>query len=282
MSPEFDPHNERSSPPASLSEFLNKQHATTGNVWSQFSLTIPKNKMGKKLVRSEHSISVSTSHLRQTDLGQIYIALYNVETTQSIPYGELFVEYDVALTIPNQTNSIKYYKVHAQTPSQDHDGIMKGALLGNDGDKAQTTSNEEFIGSGSLGISHQHLVGAGTYGGVGCDCTRFKFNEPFKGQLNIAASGHSGTMDSGSVPVFGHGAGGIAYLPDNEPASTPDTTVAHIVNTGGVAGDMLGLWNVVAKAGDILDVLWDGNGTWGFNDILVTLAEVGELLPLLI
>lgn len=282
MSPEFDPHNERTTPPSRLSDFLNKQHATTGNVWSQFNLTIPKNKLGKKLVRSEHSLSVSTSHLRQTDVGNLYIALYNVESTQSIPYGELFVEYDVALTIPNQTNTTKHFQLHAPSPSQDHPGIRRGALLGNDGDATKSTTEEEFLGKGSLGVTHQYISGAGTVAGTGCDCTRFTFNEPFKGTLNIAANEHSGAMPSSAIPRFGHEFGGISYTAGKEPDSVPTTSDAHIVNTGGTGADLLGLWNIVAKAGDMLDVFWSDNGTWGYEDILVSLAEVGELLPLLL
>lgn len=284
LSPEFDPHNERTTPPSSLSDFLNKQHAVTGNVWSQFSLQIPKNKTGKKLVRPEHALSVSTSHLRQTDVGQIYVALYNVEASQSIPYGELFVEYDVMLTIPNQSNNtVKHYHHHLSYPAETHLGYRKGALFGNDDNQDKQTDEPQFVGTGTVGVSHQFVSAAGTAGGQLCDCTRFRFNEPFKGTLTIGANEHNGTMPSTAIPVMGHDpVNGIAYNPQYEPKSTPTTTQSHLVNTGGVGGDMLGIWNVVAAAGDVLDLFWSESGNWDFKDIMVGLAEVGELLPLLL
>jgi hypothetical protein len=284
LSPEFDPHNERTTPPSTLSDFLNKQHAVTGNVWSQFALTIPKNKLGKKLVRPEHALSVSTSHLRQTDVGQIYVALYNVESSQSIPYGELFVEYDVMLTIPNQSNNtIKHYQYHVQNPEQAHLGFRRGALFGNDGNAAKTTDEPSFVGKGTVGVSHQYIQGVGLVGGQQCDCTRFQFNEPFKGTMTIGANEHIGSMPSTAIPTVGHDpVSGIVYDSEFDPQSVPQTTESHIVNTGGTGADMLGIWNIVAAAGDVLDLFWSESGTWGFNDIMMTLSEVGELLPLLL
>jgi len=284
MSPEFDPHNERTSPPSMLSDFLNKQHAVTGNVWSEFALNIPKNKLGKKLVRPEHSLSVSTSHLRQTDVGQIYVALYNVESSQSIPYGELFVEYDILLTIPNQSsNTVKHFHYRTESPSQAHTGFRNGALFGNEGNAAKAITDPEFLGIGTVGVSHEYIPGVGLQNGTACDCTRMTFNEPFKGVMNIAANTHSGAMPSSAVPQFGHHpTDGIDYDAEYKPASTPETTVSHLVNSGGSGGSSLGLWNIVANAGDILDIFWDTPGTWGFDDIMLGLAEVGELLPLLL
>jgi hypothetical protein len=61
MVPEFDPHNERVKEPSSLTELMNKQHAVTGNVWSNFSLTIPGAKMPKKLCRATHNITHSAN-----------------------------------------------------------------------------------------------------------------------------------------------------------------------------------------------------------------------------
>ena len=281
LSPEFDPHNERTSPPVLLSDFLNKQHAATGNVWSEFTLNIPKGKLGKKLVRPEHALSVSTSHLRQTDVGQIYVALYNVESSQSIPYGELFVDYDVLLTIPNQSsNTVKHFHYAAENPSQSHTGFRNGALFGNDGNEAKRITDPDFLGVGTVGVSHQFIPGVGLAGGTICDCTRMTFNEPFKGIMNIAANTHSGSMPSSAVPEFGHD-GGLSYNAEYIPSSTPQTSVSHLVNKGGTGADTLGLWNIVAKAGDVLDIFWDTAGTWGFNDIMLTIAEMGELLPLL-
>jgi hypothetical protein len=284
LSPEFDPHNERTTPPTTLSDFLNKQHAVTGNVWSEFQLSIPKNKLGKKLVRPEHTLSVSTSHLRQTDVGQIYVALYNVESTQSIPYGELFVEYDVMLTIPNQSNNtVKHYQYHLPNPEQDHLGFNKGALFGNDGNAAKRTDEPQFVGKGTIGVSHQYIQGAGLSGGQTADCSRFVFNEPFRGTLTIGCNQHSGAMPSSALPTMGHDpVNGITYDPDYEPKSVPKTSESHIVNTGGTGADILGLWNIVSAAGDVLDMFWSDAGTWGFNDIMMGLAEVGELLPLLL
>lgn len=282
MSPEFDPHNERNNPPTSLSDFLNKQSAVTGNVWSQFTLNIPKSKMAKKLVRPEHSLSVDTSHLRQTDVGQIYVALYNVETSQSIPYGELFVEYDVMLTTPNQSaNTVKYYTHHVPLAEQAHIGVQHGALVGNDGVDQKKLLDPSFSGTGTVGVTHQHNWAAATMGGALCDYSRYEFSEPFTGQMTIAANEHAGAMASSAVPLLGHEQT-LVYAPGYEPTSTPTTSQNHLVNTGGTGADLLGVWNIVAAAGDMLDIFWSDPGTWTFEDVMMSLAEVGELLPLLL
>jgi len=285
LSPEFDPHNQRTTPPSKLSDFLNKQHAVTGNVWSEFDLTIPKQKLSKKLVRPEHSVSVNPEHLRQTDVGQVYIALYNVESSQSIPYGELFIEYDVLLTIPNQnSNSVKYHKLHAPNVEHARLGVTYGAVLGNEGNAAKVTEEPSFQGDGSLGITHQYIRDVGTRSVNTCDCTRITFNEPFSGQMVAAVNQHGGAMPSSariseaSDPTYT----AITYDPDYEPASTARMEEVHYGNTGGTAADAIGLWNIVAAAGDVIDLLWSGAGDWTYNDVLLTMTEVGELLPLLL
>jgi hypothetical protein len=282
MSPEFDPHNERNTPPTSLPEFLNKQSAVTGNVWSQFSLTIPKTKMGKKLVRPEHALSVDTAHLRQTDVGQIYVALYNVETTQSIPYGELFVEYDVMLTTPNQSaNTVKYFTHHVPQAVQSHTGFKRGALMGNGGVDGLPAIDPEFSGIGTIGVTHQHNSEGMSYSGQSCNFSRYEFTEPFSGQMTIGANEHSGSMPSSATPLFAHEQA-VTYSPAFEPTSTPTTTQSHLVNSGSTGANTLGVWNVLAAAGDMLDIFWSDSGEWGFEDIMMTLAEVGEFLPLLL
>jgi len=281
LSPEFDPHNGRQQPPTILSEFLNKQHAVTGNVWSTVTLSIPRNKMTKKLLRPEHSISVSTEHLRQTDAGQVYVALYNVESTQSIPYGEIFIEYDVSLTIPNQTrNTVKYYREHTQDILHSKIGLNRGALLGNDGDQNHVDGTS-FAGSGTLGLEHEFINNPGLFQSGPISCDRYTFKEPFRGQLTICCNGHGGDMATEALPKYD----GIAYHDEYIPSGIADIGEVHSISTGpitGLASKMNSVYNVIAKAGDVMDWFWDETGDFTFDDILMVVTEVGELLPLLL
>ena len=52
----------------------------------------------------------------------------------------------------------------------------------------------------------------------------------------------------------------------------------HQVTTGGSGADFSTMWKIAAKAGDVLDMYWDGAGTFTFGDVLLTMAEFGSLL----
>jgi len=276
--PEFDPHGYRTTPPTSLQHLLNKEHATTGNVWSDFTMSIPSDKLSKKHVRAEHSVTHTPEHLRQTDIGQLYIALYNVEVNQPYPYGELFIEYDVTLTIPNQSNSnMKYYAYQATLPACGSSGTDRRPLLG---DQHVTHTEPVFeaqhinaTASGTLGITHYDPGIVGLTSGNNVNPTRFTFQEPFEGLVSFSADVHSGSMPSNALVYSTQTDPNFVYSssPGNLARVEEITTLA----TGGTGGSYSYLWNVAAKAGDVLDLFFDGAGTWTFDELIMTMAEFG-------
>lgn len=281
MAPEFDPHSARAYAPNQLSELLNKQHSVTGNVWSNFELNIPSNKMPKKHVRAEHSSTHDPEHLRQTDIGQVFVALYNVDSNHPYPYGEVFVDYDVTLTIPNQSKAGMKFHQYRSTGVQ---GIPIGAerlpLLGN-----VTEGHEEpmYHGghassqvSGTAGIKYHYAPGIGSNATNVVDATRLTFEEPFEGLLTAYLENHAGSMPVSSLIKTPDTDPGFTYT--TQPTGQAQSQQISAVTTGGSGADFSYLWKIAAKAGDILDLYWDGSGTFTFSDVLLTAAEFGAVL----
>lgn len=281
LCPEFDPHSARTYAPTDLNELLNKQHATTGNVWSDFNLSIPKSKMPKKHVRAEHSATHTPEHLRQTDIGQLFVALYNVDSAHPYPYGELFVDYDITLTIPNQSKAgVKFHQYRSTGVNGIAIGTERLPLLGNVTENHETPlyhgGHPTSSVSGTAGIKYHYEPNIGANATNVVDSTRFTFEEPFEGLMTLYAENHSGSMPVSSPIRTPDTDAGFTY-------STPVPNRAHseevsAVTTGGAGADFSYLWKIVAKAGDILDVYWDGSGTFTFGDVLLTMAEFGAAL----
>lgn len=280
MSPEFDPHG-LTTPPVELSQLLNKEHTVTGNVWSDFHLTIPKSKMPKKHVRCEHSDTHTKSHLRQTDIGHLYIGLYNIDGAHPYPYGEIFVDYDIVLTGPNQTrSSIKYHQLRSTNISATAPpGSARLPLLGNvyenheDPSYLPTHSLSETQVEGTLGLKYHKEDNIGLNASSVVDATRFTFSEPFDGVLTTYMGTHSGSMPVSSPIKTTRTDPGFTYT-----TTTPNLAeVSEIssVTTGGSGASFSNMWKIIAKAGDVIDMYWDGSGTFAFEDVLLTLAEFG-------
>lgn len=204
MSPEFDPHN-AGVEATTLNVLLNKQSAITGNVWADFGVTLPKTNLAKKLVRAQHIHSRTREHLRQTDVGHLYVGLYNVDSAQSLPYGELFVEYDVILTVPNQTgknvkSSIVQYGV--DSPEQVTGSGPIGDYLPLFGDMHnQYEPTYQGGDNNTLGFRVHRENGIGSYGAGSADASRFTFSEPFEGLVHFHCKNHSGSMPASSNQI---------------------------------------------------------------------------------
>jgi len=274
--PEFDPHNSSVTTPSSLSELLNKQYATSGNVWSNFQLSVPSNKFQKKLVRAQHHTTHSSEHLRQTDACIIYVALYNV-TDLSTPFGEIFVEYDVTLMEPNYTGTSVKSHVHS-VPSTAFT-VLAGEYAPLMGTVA-AVNDPAHLGddNSTLGVlTHTHN-GVGTIGGNNVDATRLTFQEPFNGLVHFRCTNHTGSMVSSAKPANSQEHATFAYT------TTPDNLAQieelHNIGTGGAGADWAATWKVIAKAGEIVDFFWDQTGNLAFSEAVLTLAELAAGLLL--
>lgn len=282
MSPEFDPHN-AGVEATTLNVLLNKQSAITGNVWADFGVTLPKTNLAKKLVRAQHIHSRTREHLRQTDVGHLYVGLYNVDSAQSLPYGELFVEYDVILTVPNQTgknvkSSIVQYGV--DSPEQVTGSGPIGDYLPLFGDMHnQYEPTYQGGDNNTLGFRVHRENGIGSYGAGSADASRFTFSEPFEGLVHFHCKNHSGSMPASSNPTIAHLDSGFSYT--QQPNNLARVEEKVNVGTGGSGADWSTLWSIVAKAGDIFDVFWDQSGTLIMDEaaLIVTDLAIG-LLPI--
>ena len=282
MSPEFDPHN-AGVEATTLNVLLNKQSAITGNVWADFGVTLPKTNLAKKLVRAQHIHSRTREHLRQPDVGHLYVGLYNVDSAQSLPYGELFVEYDVILTVPNQTgknvkSSIVQYGV--DSPEQVTGSGPIGDYLPLFGDMHnQYEPTYQGGDNNTLGFRVHRENGIGSYGAGSADASRFTFSEPFEGLVHFHCKNHSGSMPASSNPTIAHLDSGFSYT--QQPNNLARVEEKVNVGTGGSGADWSTLWSIVAKAGDIFDVFWDQSGTLIMDEaaLIVTDLAIG-LLPI--
>lgn len=277
MVPEFDPENERVKQPSSLGELMNKEHAITGNVWADFSLAIPPTKLPKKLCRATHHLTKTTENLRQTDVGNVYVALYNCEPT-SIPYGEIFVEYDVTLMNPNYSG--RGVKIHQQVAETYQSTTGHAALMGQiqQPGLVYPSGVPQYTGieNSTLGVMTQFTEGIGQMAALDVDATRFIFEEAFEGMMHYRGSGHTGSMNSASVPVAAHLHAPFTYT--DQPDNLAQVTNVQTTKTGGTGADWQAVWNIVAKAGEMIDYFWDGPGTVDLEDSAVTFVESGGFL----
>jgi hypothetical protein len=282
MTPEFDPHNHKLGAPASLTEMLNKEGAAKGNVWSDCQLTIQTSRLReKKLVRSEHHTTRTSEHLRQTELGQVYIALYNIgEADVTGAYGDLYIEYDVTLKSPNYMNkSIKTHYFEGRYVDEGLGGRYPPILGGTD-DNTPTgnkllTDEYQYLGhdESTLGVSlSNQTVGTGLGGSV--EASRVRFEEPFHGQMTYHCTNHLGSMNSASDPVLTTEIPGMVYTPGYEPEIKARAIPRHGSKSGGTGADWTYVWDVIASAGAVLDLSFNGLGTLIAGESNLTLTDV--------
>lgn len=294
LTPEFDPHGDKTGPPLSLAEMLNKEGAVKGNVWTNCNMSIPSKHMGKKkFVRAGHKVTLSAEHLRQTDLATLYVSLYNIVDIEILgAYGELFVEYDVTLSTPNfQFQNVKSLVTQPTVIN----------LMGDVSQHAPIYMSEDWTpGEGpqylggehsTLGLRHD-VVAVGTTGGAEIESTRIYFDEPFHGKMIWVMDDHSGGLANGipvsALPKAVHELPDLVYHDGYEPASLARQLRTHTHSTASPINpswDLSGTWDIVAKAGDVLDFAFDaiglvqaGRASMTFTDMAMGLLDIALLL----
>lgn len=290
ITPEFDPHGDKQGPPLSLAEMLNKEATVKGNVWTNCSMTVPNKHTGtKRYVRSLHRTTLSAEHLRQTDLATLYVSLYNIgDADVTGAYGDLFVEYDVTLSTPNsQFQGVKSLVVQPRSQS----------LLGSIGahppiyqplNHIVDQTGAQYLGGdhSTLGVRHD-VITVGQSNGADVEATRIHFDEPFHGRMIWHARDHDANLPSG-IPA-GTKAGLVHEFPlltYNVGLEPPSLARAkEVFNHASSAGvvvpewDFAAVWDIIAKAGDVLDFAYDAIGLVapGESELSLTDMAIGLL-----
>lgn len=282
LTPEYDPHNHKLGAPLSLAEMLNKEGAVKGNVWTDTTLMVPKKRSGlQKLVRPEHHLTRTSEHLRQTELGHLYVALYNIGNADIVgAYGDLYVEYDVTLRSPNFTN--KSVKTHVITTPETYmfsNGGQLPPLLGDErSPPVGLVIGDDFDYYGhpnsTLGVTccNQTVGNIPLTGDV--NATRLRFEEPFHGKLTYTLTNHLGSMNSSAEPKVTSELSNFTYFPGSEPEKAARFAKQPSSKSGGTGADWTWVWDVVAAAGDVLDLSFDSPGNLIADLSELTLTDV--------
>lgn len=282
LTPEFDPHGDKLGPPLSLAEMLNKEGTVKGNVWTNCTMLVPQKHTGsKKFVRAQNKTTLSAEHLRQTDLATLYVSLYNIGDADIVgAYGDLFVEYDITLSTPNS----QFQTVKAIT-SGDHQSLVGGisshapiyAPAGH-----ITDSGAAYYGGqhSTAGVRHD-VLNVGTSAGNDVIATRVHFDEPFHGKMIWHAEEHPQTLANGipanARPGLVHEFPTLVYNAGVEPGSLAraaevfNHSDANMLNT---SWDFAAMWDIVAKAGDVLDFAFDSLGLFAAGEGEMTLTDM--------
>jgi hypothetical protein len=220
--------------------------------------------------------------LRQTDLGQIYIALYNIgEADVTGAYGDLYVEYDVTLKSPNYMNkSIKSHRYEGKYVLEGQTGrfppLLGGTADGTPTGPSKLTTNFENHGHehSTLGVSITNQT-IGTSTGIPLEASRIRFEEPFHGKVIYYCKNHLGTMDPGSAPILSSDIpNGLIYGEGYEPQIKARAIKDSGAKPGGTGRDWNWVWDVVAAAGAVLDLSFNGTGTLAADVTTLTLTDV--------
>jgi hypothetical protein len=282
MTPEYDPANFTETAPSSLATLLNKEGSVTGNVWMDFSMNMNHKKMNEEYYcRPHHRVTKTAEHLRQTDMANVYIALYNITTANDLPYGEIFVEYDVVLSTPNLIRHNKSATI--SNPSAAHPGGLGdyapalGVLGGAQPQYLATDDSTLAVRTQYIGDGHPLQI---TDGPNDVHANRFIFEEPFHGLATYRVENATGT---------GHAAGNEIIVNDStwtraagDIAQWATTNLLHYAFDA-TDLDGIGLIEVNALAGDVMDIVSSvQNGVIAADLAEITFTEVAEgLLSLL-
>jgi len=277
ISPEFDPRDDSTITNETLATYLNRRYAVKTQVAKAVSTQFDLGYKGKMYVRATHKASHDHASLRHYDAGHVDCFLYNVLSTDPEDYGEIKVEYDISLSTPNL--SFSNAKSHHSKVANVTTGTV--AVHGCPFDSEITNSTvPTYHGDGTLGVTTSYR---GTTSGItalatgdACRSNRLHFEEPFQGTLTL----HTDTMG-----------GGIATPPklflDDEiviPGTLPRAEWDLVKAAGDIANGVLVVYNVIAKAGDVMDMVWDTLGVadvTGYTEMILT-DMASNVLPLLI
>jgi len=274
IGPSYDP-DDLDTQPLTIAELMTREGAVKGNVWENFSMKL-KPMSQPKLVRSKALTAVSGEHLRQTDHALVYCALYNIQdNAETNAYGDITVTYDITLTDPcGSRNQAKCHRI--QAPSQNfgasirHDPVFiytqhkTDHVNEEDETKAFYNHHAENVGhpGSTLAVRcHTGIVGKAA-GAVDVVANRFVFDEPFTGLLTVNGKHDPITPISDRAPlpeILRQGmelaTGTFGYLT----AKRPLTQAASAITGYSIVDNskFTRMWNIVAKAGDVLDMTMD-------------------------
>jgi hypothetical protein len=294
ITPEYDPHGDKLGPPLSLAEMLNKEGTVKGNVWTNCSMNVPKKHTGtRRYVRAHHKTTLNSEHLRQTDLATLYVSLYNIgDADVTGAYGDLFVEYDITLSTPNsQSQSVK--SLITTVGPQGLVGTIGGhaPIYSPSAHQSGVTGPTYYGGTHSTaGIRHDVLPVATTAGNA-VTATRMHFDEPFHGKMIWRLDRHDGNVPSGipqtARPGLVHEFPLLTYNAGKEPASLARATESFSHSSASAATsdwDFSAVWDIIAKAGDVLDFAFDtvgliaaDGGELTFTDMAIGLLDLALL-----
>lgn len=283
ITPEFDPHGDKLGPPLSLAEMLNKEGTVKGNVWTNCTMMVPQKHTGsKRFVRAQHPVTLTAEHLRQTDLATLYVSLYNIGDADIVgAYGDLFVEYDITLSTPNSL----FQNVKAITvgdPQTLTGGATTHAPIYTPPAHQTGITGPQYYGGqySTAGIRHD-VVNVGTSAGNNVRCTRLHFDEPFHGKMIWNASNHPQSAPSSipetARPGLVHEFPSLVYNAGAEPGSLARATEVFNhsdARTINASWDFAAMWDIVAKAGDVLDFAFDAVGVFAALDGEMTLTDM--------
>jgi len=180
----------------------------------------------------------------------------------------------VTLRSPNFTN--KSVKTHVISSIQTNVGIG-GQLPPLIGDQqlppTGTAIGEEFDYYGhpnsTLGVTccNQKVGNIPLTGDV--NATRLRFEEPFHGKLAYTLEGHVGSMVSSAEPKLTSSLTNFSYFPGSEPEKAARAIEQPSTKSGGTGADWTWIWDVVAAAGDVLDLSFNNPG-----NIVAQLSEL--------
>jgi len=267
LSCEYDPANPL---PISLAEFLNKPSSVKGQVASYVSLRC-KFQQKEMHLRHRHALTHDESEIRHADAGIIYCILYNIGSIVDFDYGELKISYDIVLSRPTlTTTTVKSHMAMNNAISYNAGATVFHPALGN------VSDDKEYFGvSGStLGVQTSHNKDL-TNGGFPVESTRLHFEEPFTGRLHF----HTGSLTgSGFVTPPGLVEPDVLVKPATDQTVNAITSV--VKTFGDIANGVSVIWNIVAKAGDVIDLALDQVGAYVADGATLELAEMAA--PLLL
>lgn len=266
LSCEYDP---AAPEPGSLSEYLNKATSIKGQVAQYCTLVVNPSKV-EKHIRTSHSASTTSSNMRHMDAGVISTLLYNISSQIDHDYGELSVKYDITLLRPSLSSaSIKCHQHTVSNINEDYGGATYHPALGTFINNTPAYHGEDESTLGVTISTRDDILRAGFQ----CVSSRLHFEEPFTGRLTVRTDPLTGLMNA--PPSLFH----TNSLTRNATDDAPSAYHSIVKAAGTIAQGVMVAMDVRAKAGDILDLIWDQANTYITDNATLELMELaGPLL----
>jgi hypothetical protein len=265
--------------PDSRTNILNAEGVVRGAVHNELRLVVPSRRLRQNdtlFVRATHESLVDANELRLSDVGYIAIALS--DSTINLNYGDLFVEYTIELNSPRVgprvgKSAAIIRENFASTSATQYESLFDSG----DNGGPSVGSRLHHSPASTLMIECDHTKNHYKLGGVNVETSQVVFKEPFTGQMQIRGK-------TNAPPAA------ILDVAANDPSWTksaptkPWAIVNQVQQIGNAAGQVMALYNVVAEAGDVIDMAFQGGYVGGLLDYMsATFMDLApELLPLLL